>query len=46
MSHLLLAFEFAPSDKEIVWKMSGIASPSVKGSKTTKPEMPVLMTGL
>ncbi|KAI0657006.1 cytochrome P450 [Cubamyces menziesii] len=46
LSHLLLAFEFAPSDKEIVWKMSGIASPSVKGSKTTKPEMPVLMTGL
>ncbi|KAI0332868.1 cytochrome P450 [Cubamyces sp. BRFM 1775] len=46
LSHLLLAFEFAPSDKEIVWKMSGIASPSVKGSKTTRPEMPVLMSSL
>ncbi|KAI0764536.1 cytochrome P450 [Trametes elegans] len=46
LAHLLLAFEFAPSEKEIVWKMSGIASPSVKGSKTTKPEMPVLMTRL
>ncbi|KAI8976641.1 cytochrome P450 [Trametes punicea] len=46
LSHLLLAFAIAPSDKEIVWKMSGIASPSVKGSKTTKPEMPVLLTRL
>ncbi|KAI0676593.1 cytochrome P450 [Trametes maxima] len=46
LAHLLLAFEFAPSGKEIIWKMSGIASPSVKGSKTTKPEMPVLMSPL
>ncbi len=46
LAHLLLAFELYPSEKEIVWKMSGIASPSVKGSKTTKPEMPILMTSL
>ncbi|KAL7277411.1 hypothetical protein ACG7TL_009273 [Trametes sanguinea] len=44
LAHLVLNFEIAPSDKEIVWKMSGIASPSVKGSKTTKPEMPVRLT--
>ncbi|KAI0642531.1 cytochrome P450 [Trametes meyenii] len=46
LAHLLMAFEIAPSGKEIIWKMSGIASPSVKGSKTTKPEMPVLMSPL
>ncbi|KAL1946339.1 hypothetical protein VTO73DRAFT_15466 [Trametes versicolor] len=46
LAHLLLAFELYPSKKEIVWKMSGIASPSVKGSKITKPEMPILMTSL
>ncbi|KAI9066851.1 cytochrome P450 [Trametes sanguinea] len=46
LSHLILNFEITPSDKEIVWKMSGIASPSVKGSKTTRPEMPVRLTPL
>ncbi|CDO76937.1 hypothetical protein BN946_scf185006.g19 [Trametes cinnabarina] len=46
LAHLVLNFEITPSDKEIVWKMSGIASPSVKGAQTTKPEMPVRLTPL
>ena len=38
LAHLILAFEFAPSEKEIVWRLGGVASPSVKGSTSAKPE--------
>nr|BED43038.1 cytochrome P450 monooxygenase [Trametes versicolor] len=43
VAHLVLAFKFTPSDKEIVWKLGGIVSPSVRGSDSMKPEFPVVM---
>ncbi len=44
IAHLVLAFKFTPSDKEIVWKLGGIVSPSVRGSDSMKPEFPVVMS--
>ncbi|KAI0716340.1 cytochrome P450 [Earliella scabrosa] len=44
LAHLILAFEFAPSEKEIVWRLGGVASPSVKGSTSAKPELPILIS--
>ncbi|RPD53161.1 cytochrome P450 [Lentinus tigrinus ALCF2SS1-7] len=46
LAHLLLSFEFAPSDKEIVWKFGGIVTPTVRGSTARKPELPVKVTAL
>ncbi|KAI0720825.1 cytochrome P450 [Cerioporus squamosus] len=44
LAHLVLAFEFAPSDKEVFWRLGGVVSPSVKGSTSRKPEFPVVMS--
>ncbi|KAJ8464055.1 hypothetical protein ONZ51_g9852 [Trametes cubensis] len=44
VAHLVLRFKFTPSDKEIVWKLGGIVSPSVRGSKAMKPEFPVVVS--
>ncbi|TFK91204.1 cytochrome P450 [Polyporus arcularius HHB13444] len=44
LAHLVLAFEFAPSDKEIIWRLGGVVSPSVKGSTSKKPEFPVVIS--
>ncbi|KAI0642535.1 cytochrome P450 [Trametes meyenii] len=44
VAHLVLAFKFSPSDKEIVWKLGGIVAPSVRGSTSTSPEFPVVMS--
>ncbi|KAI0716355.1 cytochrome P450 [Earliella scabrosa] len=44
LAHLILAFEFTPSAKEIIWKQGGGVSPSVKGSVSAKPEFPVVMS--
>ena len=44
LAHLILAFEFAPSEKEVIWKLGGVVSPSVKGSTSRKPEFPVVMS--
>ncbi|KAI0764528.1 cytochrome P450 [Trametes elegans] len=41
--HLISTFEFTPSAQKIVWKLGGIISPAVEGSKATKPEFPVNM---
>ncbi|KAH9917675.1 cytochrome P450 [Epithele typhae] len=46
ISHLILAFRFTPSDKKIVWRMAGLVSPSVRGSKLTRPELPVMIERL
>jgi len=39
LSLLVEAFEFKPSDKEIYWRMTNMASPTVKGGdgKTSLP---------
>ncbi|KAH9917678.1 cytochrome P450 [Epithele typhae] len=44
VSHLIMAFKLAPSEKEIVWRMAGVLSPTVKGSTLKRPTMPVLLT--
>ncbi|KAI0720838.1 cytochrome P450 [Cerioporus squamosus] len=46
LAHLILSYEFTPSDKEIVWKLGGIVSPTVRGSTARKPELPVKVTVL
>ena len=45
LAALLSKFRFAPSDKEIVWEMSGIAIPTVKGSPRVQ-KMPLVVTAL
>ncbi|TFK91220.1 cytochrome P450 [Polyporus arcularius HHB13444] len=46
LAHLILSFELTPSEKEIVWKLGGIVTPTVRGSTARKPELPVNVTVL
>jgi hypothetical protein len=42
LSQLIPTFRFEPSEKqEVVWRFGAIVTPSVKGSTTNKPEMPL-----
>ncbi|KAI0028314.1 cytochrome P450 [Vararia minispora EC-137] len=42
LSQLIPTFRFAPSEThEIVWRLGGIITPSVKGSTASKPELPL-----
>ncbi|EIW55368.1 cytochrome P450 [Trametes versicolor FP-101664 SS1] len=38
LAHMSLAFDFAPSERAIVWKFGGVYIPSVQGSNVTHPE--------
>jgi hypothetical protein len=38
---LIDAFKFSPPKQEIEWLMNSIASPTVKGSESTVPIMPL-----
>lgn len=40
LSVLLSSFRFAPSEKEIVWEMSGLSVPTEKGHPG-EPKMPL-----
>ncbi|KAF8962738.1 cytochrome P450 [Flammula alnicola] len=40
---LIDAFRFSPSDKEIFWKMSGIAVPTLAKSGKLHPELPLIV---
>ncbi|KAJ3534433.1 hypothetical protein NM688_g7137 [Phlebia brevispora] len=42
LSTLLARFRFSPSDKDIVWNISGIVYPTV-GKLSTKPSLPVMV---
>ncbi|KAG6900223.1 hypothetical protein C0993_001292 [Termitomyces sp. T159_Od127] len=42
LSTLIAHFRFYPPEKEIVWQMTGITSPTVQGS-TGKPQLPLRM---
>ncbi|PIL23630.1 cytochrome P450 [Ganoderma sinense ZZ0214-1] len=44
VAHLVLAFDFTPSDKEIEWKWQGITTPTVRGSPSKKQELPIILT--
>lgn len=44
LAHLILAFEFAPSKKKVVWRLGTIVAPWVEGSAAGRPELPVMMS--
>ena len=44
LSVLLERFIFSLGTKEIYWKMSGLATPSVKGTMQDRPVMPLKLT--
>ena len=44
IAHLVLAFDFTPSSKEIEWKWEGITTPTARGSVSKKPELPIILT--
>ncbi|KAI0760477.1 cytochrome P450 [Fomes fomentarius] len=44
LSQLLTKFTFAPSDKPVVWNMSGVRFPTVE--RSTEPTMPLLVACL
>ncbi|KAF9002258.1 cytochrome P450 [Cyathus striatus] len=41
---LLKSFTFAPSDKEILWAMHGVAVPTVTGGNPNVPSLPIKMS--
>jgi len=41
LSLLIESFKFSPANKEIVWNMGGISSPSVKGHP--EPQLPLII---
>ncbi|KAI0059743.1 cytochrome P450 [Artomyces pyxidatus] len=43
LSQLVRAFRFLPSKTEIVWRVGIVTTPSVKGSTTITPEMPMMV---
>jgi hypothetical protein len=46
LSLLIESFRFSPSDKEVIWQMHGIASPTVKSnskSGTPLPQLPLVV---
>ncbi|KAH9482227.1 Cytochrome P450 monooxygenase 91 [Psilocybe cubensis] len=42
LSSLITSFKFTPSEKEIIWKMTGIAAPTIHGS-SDKAKLPLVM---
>ncbi|KAF5360936.1 hypothetical protein D9756_005075 [Leucocoprinus leucothites] len=44
LSILLTSFKFEHSDKQILWKMSGIAAPIVEGQDVTRPSLPMVIS--
>ncbi|CAA7267174.1 unnamed protein product [Cyclocybe aegerita] len=43
LSVLIASFKFSPSNKEVVWKMTGIVTPTTAGNKTPTPELPLVV---
>ncbi|KAJ3516546.1 hypothetical protein NLJ89_g1046 [Agrocybe chaxingu] len=43
LSLLIASFKFSPSNKEVVWKMTGIVTPTTAGNKTPTPELPLVV---
>lgn len=44
LATLVKAFRFSPSDKEIFWQMSAIATPTVVGSNA--PQLPLIVSAV
>ncbi|KAI0028312.1 cytochrome P450 [Vararia minispora EC-137] len=44
LSRLVPSFRFTPSKHEIVWRLGGSVTPSVKGSTTNAAELPLLVS--
>ncbi|KAJ3510085.1 hypothetical protein NLJ89_g4875 [Agrocybe chaxingu] len=43
LSILVASFKFSPSDKEIMWKMNGIATPTTADNETVLPRLPLMV---
>lgn len=43
LSLLIDSFKFSPSDKEIFWKMGGIARPTVSSPYNPDSQLPIMM---
>ncbi|KAI0060171.1 cytochrome P450 [Artomyces pyxidatus] len=43
LSQLIRSFRFSPSTAEVIWRYGGLFSPSVKGTTTMSPTMPILV---
>ncbi|KAI0059673.1 cytochrome P450 [Artomyces pyxidatus] len=43
LSHLVRSFRFSPSRTEIVWRFSGIITPSLRESDSLGPKMPMVV---
>ncbi|KAI0058900.1 cytochrome P450 [Artomyces pyxidatus] len=43
LSHLVRAFRFSPSTKEIVWRYGVVTTPSVEGTDAVGTEMPIIV---
>ncbi|KAJ3564031.1 hypothetical protein NP233_g8563 [Leucocoprinus birnbaumii] len=44
LSMLLTSFKFEDAGKNIMWKMPGIASPTVEGKDVTRPTLPMILS--
>ncbi|KAI0059669.1 cytochrome P450 [Artomyces pyxidatus] len=44
--HLVRSFRFSPSQTEIIWKYGGLTTPSLKGSDTFGPKLPMVVETL
>jgi cytochrome P450 len=44
LSQIIPAFRFAPTGAEMVWRFGIISTPSVKGSETFEPELPIIVS--
>ncbi|CAA7267173.1 unnamed protein product [Cyclocybe aegerita] len=43
LSILVASFKFSPSDKEVLWKMNGIATPTTADNETVLPRLPLVV---
>ncbi|KAI0056946.1 cytochrome P450 [Artomyces pyxidatus] len=43
LSQLVRSFRFLPSKEEVVWRLGPVTTPSVKGSTTLTPKLPMLL---
>ncbi|KAI0058967.1 cytochrome P450 [Artomyces pyxidatus] len=43
LSQLITTFRFSPSKEELVWRFGSIVTPSVKGSNSLRPTLPIVI---
>ena len=43
MAHLIPAFRFSRSKKEILWRFGNVSSPTIRAASSVKPVMPLIV---